>query len=552
MKQINREFPFFKLPTLRPTLLVKTIVLICLLIILVLMLFGIYTNNKYTQTMEEQIGIRALHIAQIISENQEVKEAFNKVNPSEVIQPIVERIRETTDSQFIVVGNIKGERYSHPLPDRIGETMVGEDNERAILDGESYISKATGSLGPSIRGKAPIISSTGDIIGVVSVGYLIEDINMSISMYIADIWYWLILSIVIGIIGAILISLHVKKSILGLEPEEIGQLYGEREAIFQSIHEALIAVDKDGMITMYNQKAGKILQSESEYIVGKSITNLLANKSLNLVLKTGKSQYHQEIWIKDDRFIINSVPLFYDKKVIGAVYTFRNQTEIEKLSEELSKVKQYSEALRVQTHEFSNKLNTISGLLQLDKKDEAIAFINKETKQQQEWIHFFINNVEDPYISAILLGKLNQAHELGITLSIDPNSQLTSTLSLKLREGVITAIGNLLNNAYDAVLEHNTKKEVGIFFTDIGNEIIFEIEDSGAGIPHEITQNIFQRGFSTKSGLHRGIGLALIHKILQELNGNISLETSDLGGACFIIAIPKAQRGNMFGGDNLD
>ena len=48
--------------------------------------------------------------------------------------------------------------------------MVGGDNDAALLDRQAYISKTMGSLGESIRGKAPIILDN-KIIGVVSVGF---------------------------------------------------------------------------------------------------------------------------------------------------------------------------------------------------------------------------------------------------------------------------------------------------------------------------------------------------------------------------------------------
>lgn len=537
---LNEKLPLLnKLTGLRIPLVTKMIVLICGLIILMLLVLGIYSNGKYSETVSEQIGIRALSVAQSVSEIPEIREAFFTENPSEIIQPIAESIRVKTGSEFIVVGNTEGVRYSHPLEERIGETMVGDDNDRALLEGESYISEAEGSLGPSIRGKVPVFSEEGTVIGVVSVGFLLDDIEMTIGTYVSELWYWILFSILIGIIGAVLISFHVKKSILGLEPNEIGQLFEEREAIFQSIHEGIIAVDKEGRITMCNQNALELLHTEEKNVKGKYLRDLVTNTKIMDVLETGEGQYNQELWVNNERFIVNRVPIYYDNKLIGAVSTLRNRTEIERLAEELSKVKQYSEALRVQTHEFSNKLNTISGLLQLDRTEEAVEFINKESKKQQEWIHFLINSVKDSYVSAVLLGKLNRAHELGIKMTIHSDSELLTPLTERQREGLVTVLGNLLENAYDAVRESENDRHISIFFTDIGHEILFEIEDNGPGITDEIADRIFQKGFTTKQGSHRGFGLALVQQVLQELNGSLTLETSESGGSCFIVTVPK-------------
>lgn len=50
----------------------------------------------------------------------------------------------------------------------------GGDNERALVEGKAYVSFAQGSLGKSVCGKAAVVDQHGQIIGVVSVGYLIE------------------------------------------------------------------------------------------------------------------------------------------------------------------------------------------------------------------------------------------------------------------------------------------------------------------------------------------------------------------------------------------
>ncbi len=64
-----------------------------------------------------------------------------------------------------------------------GKYMVGGDNERALVQGQSYVSIAVGTLGPSLRGKVPIFSTEGEILGVVSVGYLIETVQDVIQPY---------------------------------------------------------------------------------------------------------------------------------------------------------------------------------------------------------------------------------------------------------------------------------------------------------------------------------------------------------------------------------
>jgi two-component system CitB family sensor kinase/CitB family two-component system sensor histidine kinase CitS len=530
-------------PKTKLNLKLKMTFLIVILIIGMFSIVGLFLQYFLSDTLETQLGERALSVAESVAQIPELKDAFGLDNPSAVIQPLVSPIREATGAEFIVVGNRNEIRYAHPNPDQIGNKMVGEDNDRALIHGESYVSKAVGSLGQSIRGKVPVISREGEIIGVVSVGFLNEDVQSIVKNYSQELWYVLLAIVGVGMIGAVLIANYIKKLLFGLEPEEISHLLLQKETILQSTHEGIIAVNKDGTITMMNAAAKRLISSnrkETDQLIGRPILEVLPNSKLHEVLERGESQYNKELLLGNHIVLVNRVPIYYDNMLIGAVSTFRNKTEIEKLTKELTRVKQYADALRAQTHEFSNKMYTILGLIQLEKSEEAVDFIRRESNIQQKWIRFLVEKVPDPLVNAILLGKLNQANEQRVRLTIDPESRLTYRLSDKKREALVTVLGNLIENAIDAVKNNSEpKRDVSIFFTDIGEEIVFEIEDAGKGVPSDFALDIFKQGFSTKEGSHRGIGLALTKQVLTEIDGDIFLEEGELGGACFVVTIPK-------------
>src|SRR5690625_2430826 len=132
---------------------IKMIILISLLIIGIFIIIGLFLRSFLSTKMEDQIGKRALSVAHSVANMPELREAFYLEIPASVIQEMVTPIQQDTGAEFIVVGNKEGIRYSHPEPDHLGKKMVGGDNERALARGESYVSKRTGSLGLSIRGK---------------------------------------------------------------------------------------------------------------------------------------------------------------------------------------------------------------------------------------------------------------------------------------------------------------------------------------------------------------------------------------------------------------
>ncbi|WP_158738035.1 sensor histidine kinase [Alteribacillus sp. YIM 98480] len=521
----------------------KMILLIGLLITVVFCIMGVFVYSFFSDALERQVGQNALNVSKTVANMPEIVQAFEEEDPASIIQPLVTSIRDETGAEFVVVGNTDEIRYSHPNPERIGEQMIGSDNERALQHGEAYVSSEEGSLGLSIRGKTPIYSEDGEIIGVVSVGFLMENVNQIIAQYSKELWYVLAGLTALGFIGAVVIAYHIKRILFGLEPSEIAQLFLQKETILQSTYEGIIAMDQQGHATLVNKAAKDILTNgkNDDYPDEFYIKKLLPEQMLKNVLSDGKSTFNNEIAMEQSTIVLNVVPIFQDQKPFGAVASFHNKSEIEYLTEELSRTKQYTDTLRAQTHEFSNKLLTISGLLQMNQVKKAIEYIQEETNVQQQRIHFLIKHVSDPMIAGLLLGKFNQANELKVSMHIDPDSHLTTSLSPKQKNVLFTVLGNLIENAFEAVKHEHSAGEgqVDIHFTDIGEDIIFEVEDNGPGIPAPIDDTIFEKGFTTKTGENRGVGLALSKQAVHDIGGSIYIEQGELEGACFVLTLPK-------------
>lgn len=124
----------------------KMIILISLLILGIFILLTWFLHSFISNTIEDQVGKRALSVAQSVANIPEISSAFELNHPASVIQEIVAPIQEETAAEFIVVGNKEGIRYSHPDPGRIGEKMIGGDNARALQEGEAYVSQSEDHL----------------------------------------------------------------------------------------------------------------------------------------------------------------------------------------------------------------------------------------------------------------------------------------------------------------------------------------------------------------------------------------------------------------------
>lgn len=520
----------------------RIILLVCLLVLsLTLIAGGIYTSMIST-VLEEQIGKRALQVAKSVAHIPAVKSHVVKPHPDGTLQNLAEKIRIETGAEFIVIGNNQSVRFSHPKPDRIGKKMVGGDNAPALERGESYVSQATGTLGPSIRGKAPVFSDSGDIIGIVSVGYMLEDVREIIHAHQAKVGSLVGILILAGVIGAVSIAGRFKKAIFGLEPEQIAQLFMERTTLIESIREGIVAIDREAKVTVINQQAAEIIGLDSaKAALGKHIRDVLPGAKLSRILSGGHQRSDDELVIGETAMIINTVPMTSNGQINGAVASFRRKDEIDILAKQLSQVKEYSELLRAQTHEYSNKLHTIAGLIQIGHDKEALELISRESAGYQGLIAFLAKAVPYPVLAAFIIGKYNHAQELHIDFQIDPDSLLNDVPHDLNREKVLTILGNLVDNAFDAALKNSLPPLVKLSLSDSGNDLVFEVEDSGGGIPQNITDKIFTKGFSTKHA-DRGQGLYLVKKAVNDLNGEITFSDGALGGTLFSVFIPKRKK----------
>jgi two-component system, CitB family, sensor kinase len=520
---------------------------ISLLLILVISLLGGTYYVLMVDYIQEQVGKRALGIALTVAEMPEIRRAFDDEVPSQSIQPLVEKIRKQTEAEFIVVGNKKGIRYSHPVQERIGQNMIGGDNERALSRGESYVSKAIGSLGPSLRGKAPIRDNRGRVIGIVSVGILLSDIDKMSHTYFARIATVIILVFAIAVIGAAYLAKRLKRSIFGLEPEKISELFQQRDTVIESVREGIIMIDGDGNLTLFNQAAvGMLGFVDSKPAIGSPIQTILPNTRLLEVLHTGEAELDREMVINGREIVVNRLPIRNNGQVVGVVASFRLKSELDELNENLSQVKRYVEALRAQTHEYQNTLYTISGLIQLKSYQEAIELIHHESEVHQDHVLWVLEKIADPWLGAILIGFYNRARELKIDLIIERESSMGRISPSISPSSLVSILGNLITNAFEAVQSlAEGERKVKLFITDIGDSIWIEVEDSGAGIREEHLARIFDRGFSTKpsaDGMRRGFGLAKVKQLADELGGAITIEQGDWGGAVFAVALPKQER----------
>jgi CitB family two-component system sensor histidine kinase CitS len=346
--------------------------------------------------------------------------------------------------------------------------------------------------------------------------------------------------VLLGIVGGILLAKSIRKDTLGLEPHEIASLYRERNAILLSVKEGIIAIDGKGSITLINHSAKSMLNLESENLLGQHIKHFLHHIKIDDVLRTGKAVNNTEVPINEKTFIFNIIPIIENGSVAGVVSSFRDKTELKNLMNTITEVREYSDGLRAQTHEYANKLFLLSGLLQLDRYQEAFEFIQKESVMHQQQNQVLFNQIHDTNVQAVLLGKISKASEKKILLEIDADSYVDPLPVHIEAADIAIIIGNLLDNAFDAV-EHQQEKKVAFSITGVGNDIIIEVTDNGKGISSEELTSLFTLGYSSK-GDKRGYGLFNVKRIVESLGGTVEVSSVQEGRTIFTVYLPKSWR----------
>jgi two-component system CitB family sensor kinase len=490
------------------------------------------------QRMETQYEQQALAVARSTAAIPTIKSALRQGDPGGTIQPIAEGVRKSARASYVVVTDRRGIRYSHPNPALIGRPV--DEDPGPVLAGSEYVGTQRGTLGDSARGKTPIWDQ-GQVIGMVSVGYQESTVASEVLGQLPAIALIMALALAFGLAGSVLLSRHLKRQTFGLEPWQIAGLLEEREASLQGIREGALATDRDGRVTLANAEALRLLDLQRDP-VGLKASQVVPPGRLRDLL-TGRLQGPDQMVLAGPRMLVaNRMPVTVRGETIGHVTTIRDRTELESVTGDPLGA---ADALRAQSHEFSNRLHTLAGLLELGHTEEAMALIAETSVHQHEREGPLLDRIGDPVLRALLLAKTAVAGERGIDLRIEHASlALAGPLTLGAErlqpQELITVIGNLIDNGLDAAAHApDSERWVRISVRREGGDLVIQVHDSGPGVDSAVTERMFREGFTTKarrSGRQRGLGLALVRQVVSRHRGEISVRNE--GGAVVTVRLP--------------
>ncbi|MPY34204.1 sensor histidine kinase [Streptomyces adustus] len=478
---------------------------------------------------------RALAIAQSTAAQPQIAEDLEST-PATVDGPVqreAERIRKASRAEYVVVMNMDGTRWSHRDPAQVGRP-VSTDPRRALA-GHEVMEIDSGTLGRSARGKVPLRDSHGEIIGAVSVGIEYNSVRTRLLHEIPGLLAYAGSALAVGALAAWLISRRVQRQTRDLAFSDISALLAEREAMLHGIREGVVALDRAGRIRLLNDEAQRLLDLGEE-VVGESPDEALGEGRTADVL-AGRVTGTDLLTVRGQRVLVaNRMPTDDG----GAVATLRDRTELEQLGRELDSTRGLIDALRAQDHEHANRLHTLLGLLELEMFDDAVEFIGEVVGDHRVTAEQVTEKIQDPLLAALLVGKATVAAERAVALWVSDRTWLPDRLVDP--RGLVTVVGNLVDNALDAV-GGTPHARVEVELHAEGRTAVLRVRDTGPGIPAERRELVFAEGWSTKQPPphgQRGIGLPLVRRLAERQGGTVTVSDADGGGAEFTVVLPEA------------
>ncbi|MBY4887072.1 sensor histidine kinase [Pantoea sp. DY-15] len=516
----------------------NTLVTLMLSAVIVLVLLSVHMFYFFQigAATRAQLEDKAMAVARTLADSPEIQRALAFPPDGTRIQPIAKAVEETNNLLFITVTNMDGIRYSHRNPELIGKHFIGDDLEPA-LRGHENVSVNKGSLAKALRVFTPVYNNQHQQIGVVAIGISLDAVSVQINESRWSILWTIFIGTLAGAIGTFVLVRVLKRILFGLEPYEISTLFEQRQAILNSLKEGVVAMDDQAQVTLVNQAARSLLNDSMGTISGDRIYDAsVIDDHLRDVLHSGRARRDEELNVNGRVLLSNTVPVRTQGQIIGAVCTFRDKTEISQLMQRLTGMVNYVDALRERSHEFMNKLHVILGLLHMKNYTQVESYILKTANNYQTEIGFLLDKIKSPVIAGFLLSKINRASDCGHRLTISDASFLPDSGNEQQMAALITVIGNLIENALDAMSEQ-VEGEIHVMLHYQNGWLTCEVSDDGPGIEADHLSTIFEKGFSTK-GENRGVGLFLLQQQTENIGGSVSVESEPGVFTQFLVQLP--------------
>ena len=510
--------------------------LVLLLLTMGIMLY--FDMKRQLNSLDQTISSTAAYIAEL----EGVQDMLERGYPDPQVSKQLDSLsRNVTELNVIVIYNTTGMRFYHTDRRQSGETFVQGDEEAILQGSEPYITTGYGTYGTQRQAFHAVKNSQGEIIGFVMTSIFTADILARNKVLVI---YALAILAVVFVVGLALsrgIVQLLKGSLKGHHPYELLELYLRQADVLNAIEDGLIATDLEGKVIFSNQAALKLLGREMEEVRGQELCQIFPESCCLQVARTGAATHNRSCVMGERQVLSSEIPIRGETGLDGVLSVLHDKTEMMRLSDELSGTRNTLDTLRFFNHEFMNKLHVILGYLQTGQVPKAISFIVNSSLVTSQAIRETADCIRVSRLCALVIGKMMHAAELGILLTVAPDSYCRSDDLLMPEGDYVTVVGNLLENAIEELARQEGEvREVRLALYCRPDCNIIVCEDTGQGIPPGIRERVLEKGVSSK-GEGRGLGLPLIRQIVEEHGGNLDIVTETGAGTCFTITLTQKE-----------
>ena len=381
---------------------------------------------------------------------------------------------------------------------------------------------------------------------------------------------------------------HLRRAYLNL---------AENERRYRDLYEnapiAYLSIDRHGNILRCNQEACLLSGYDKSELYGKNVQDLFANKeeadqNFHLIWKTLEKEgavndleidmvkrNKERLWIS---LSIDAIKEKNDEivEIRAMAMDISRRKTLEKQLFHAQKMEAIGTLARGIAHDFNNVLSPISGYAQMmlmdTRKDgsekEHVSIILDCARHAKDLVNQILTFSRQKEHRQVLVKAANAvAESMGLVRSFLP-STIKINISIDKDAGYIMAdpiqinqlIMNLVTNAYHAMEKSGGLLEVSLARVNIhpstpgkermmpGAYVLLSVTDTGHGIDKDIIPNIFEPYFSTKEeGKGSGIGLSVVHGIVESHGGYIRVESCKGDGTKFLIYFPVCRnRGDVW------
>jgi two-component system sensor histidine kinase PilS (NtrC family) len=353
--------------------------------------------------------------------------------------------------------------------------------------------------------------------------------------------------------------------------KSLSDLQAFKDLIFESLGSGLVGMDLERRITALNRAAEEITGYGSREAVGRRWEEVfgeaIATEEIDRAAQTdGWQVQRQELRLrrKDGREIplgISFWPLRSGSgELVGTIGVFQDLSSIKQMEERMRQADRLATVGRLAAniaHEIRNPLASLSGAIEVLARelprdagqDRLVEIVLRESDRLNRIVKEFLEYARPAPLHRL---PVNVAEILEEVLLLLEHRPLPASLKI-VREydagGVPAAldpqqfrqaIWNLSINAVEAMPDGGELRiGAGVVTHRSGRRLEVWVADTGSGIDPEVLPHVFEPFYSTKAE-GSGIGLALVHRVIQDHGGDVEVRSEAGGGTTFTLRLPLA------------